>query len=92
MASPRLRGLVRDLAQDPDGTLWAVIEGNGLARYDGASWQARDDVSGLLEGFSQTALQGGGKGVPLSGRERTKQPPFGMPEGGLRIYQSCLTV
>lgn len=39
-----------------------------------------------------TALQGGGKGGPLSGRERTKQPPFGMPEGGLRIYQSCLTV
>ncbi|MCI1710563.1 MAG: diguanylate cyclase [Chiayiivirga sp.] len=58
--TPRLRGLVRDLAQDPDGTLWAVIEGKGLARYDGASWQARDDVSGLLEGFSQTALQGGG--------------------------------
>jgi len=31
--------LVRDMASDADGNLWAIFEREGLARYDGRTWR-----------------------------------------------------
>jgi diguanylate cyclase (GGDEF)-like protein len=31
--------LVRDMANDADGNLWAIFESEGLARFDGQDWQ-----------------------------------------------------
>ncbi len=36
---PNARSLVRDMANDAYGNLWAIFEREGLARYDGASWR-----------------------------------------------------
>jgi diguanylate cyclase (GGDEF)-like protein len=35
---PHARSLVRDMANDADGNLWAIFETEGLARYAGGSW------------------------------------------------------
>lgn len=37
-ALPVGRSLVRDMASDTDGNLWAIFESEGLARYDGHGW------------------------------------------------------
>ena len=36
---PEASSLVRDMANDADGNLWAIFEREGLARYDGRQWQ-----------------------------------------------------
>ncbi|MEZ5465447.1 MAG: diguanylate cyclase [Lysobacteraceae bacterium] len=35
---PGASSLVRDMASDADGNLWAIFEREGLARYDGRDW------------------------------------------------------
>ncbi len=37
-AFPEARSLVRDMVTDDSGVLWAIFEGEGLARYDGQRW------------------------------------------------------
>ncbi len=51
---PGLASLVRDFATDDSGVLWALFEAEGLARYDGVSWQLRDDIPGSTNRFSVT--------------------------------------
>ncbi len=36
---PEAKSLVRDMEPDAKGNLWAIFEGEGLARYDGKRWQ-----------------------------------------------------
>lgn len=40
LASPPGRSLVRDMATDADGHLWAIFEREGLVRYDGKRWES----------------------------------------------------
>lgn len=45
------RSLVRDLIRTPDGTLWAIFEREGLARFDGRNWTL-SGIEGSHYGFS----------------------------------------
>lgn len=45
------RSLVRDMVRTPDGTLWAIFEREGLARFNGHRWRL-SGIEGYHYGFS----------------------------------------
>ncbi len=55
---PEARSLVRDMHQDRSGTLWAIFEREGLARYDGKHWQLTGHTT-FAHRFSHTLLPDG---------------------------------
>ena len=48
------RSLVRDMQVDAKGTLWAIFEREGLARYDGQSWSLLAERNEFHQRFSKT--------------------------------------
>jgi diguanylate cyclase (GGDEF)-like protein len=56
---PAARSLVRDMQADADGTLWAIFEREGLARYDGRSWSLYPSASRFHQRFSSTLRSDG---------------------------------
>lgn len=86
------RSLVRDMATSPDGTLWAIFEGDGLARYDGRRWQLDPAIEGFIHRFSTVdRADGGGRDlwaaaasglyVWQDGRWRPDSGNAGLPPG-----------
>ena len=51
---PEAHSLVRDMHTDSNGTLWAIFEREGLARYDGKSWSMYPDSNVFHQRFSDT--------------------------------------
>ena len=53
--TPEARSLVRDLAHDPRGNLWAIFEREGLAELDGDVWRLHAQPAMFMYGFSAEA-------------------------------------
>lgn len=51
---PQARSLVRDMATDDEGTLWAIFEREGLASYDGQRWSLQPSSNKFHQRFSET--------------------------------------
>jgi ligand-binding sensor domain-containing protein len=64
------------LSQTPDGSIWAGTDGNGLARFDGTSWQSFTTHNGLPGNYikDQTVKPNGELWLVVKEKEYDSEP------------------